>query len=142
MARKYRPWSRAEYDQLETLLNQGLSYAATAETMGRERISVQGAAQRIGIMSPERRRWRVRRDWPEIDALLEECIETRLMTMPQAHAHIAALGYSVSKSALYGRLSNHYSLKMRARANSQRRMTAVCRRVHAAQTASARRVLN
>lgn len=129
MPRKYRDWSREEYDRLEALLKQGLTYAQAAVEMGRETLSVQGAAQRIGLMSHERLSWRKRKDWPQIDALLAECIETRLMTVPQAAKHITALGYKTSAGSLYERLKQNPDLKKRARMNAQRRMASVGQRV-------------
>ncbi|TDX29140.1 hypothetical protein DFO67_108184 [Modicisalibacter xianhensis] len=129
MSRKYRPWSRAEYDRLEALLKQGLTYAQIAVEMGRERLSVQGTAQRIGLSSHDRQgRWR-RRDWTVIDTLLAECIETRLMTVPQAAKHITALGHDVCASSLYERIKANPDLKKRARMNAQRRMVSVGQRL-------------
>ncbi|HET8791694.1 MAG TPA: hypothetical protein VFM75_10835 [Modicisalibacter sp.] len=129
MPRKYNPWSRQEYDTLEALINEGLSYAQIAQRMGRERLSVQGTAQRIGLSSPERQGRCRRRDWTDIDALLAECIESRLMTVTQAASHINAIGHVVSTSALYERLKTMPEVKRRAKANARRRMTAVCQRV-------------
>ncbi|WP_280568157.1 hypothetical protein [Chromohalobacter sp. 296-RDG] len=131
MPRKYRPWSHNEYDTLEALINEGLSYADIAARMGRETMSVQGTAQRIGLSCRERQGKAHRKhDWHEIDALLEDCIEARMMTVPQAAKRIQALGYSVSQSSLYNRVNQSRELRKQAIHNKRLRMTSVCRRVH------------
>ncbi|WP_129141487.1 GcrA family cell cycle regulator [Modicisalibacter coralii] len=137
MPRKYRPWSRQEYDTLEALINEGLSYAQVAERMGRERMSVQGTAQRIGLTHPDRQGHQKRRDWPEIDRILEDCIETRLMTVPQATKHLKALGYRICQTAIYTRVGQDRYLRDRAIQNKRLRMAAVCRRNAARRKAAA-----
>lgn len=130
MPRKYNPWSRQEYDTLEALINEGLSYSAIAERMERELLSVQGTAQRLGMTNSARQGWRKRQDWPAIDRLIEECIETRLMTIPQAAVYIRSVGHTVCQASIYDRVNQSRALKARARQNKRLRMTAVCRRIH------------
>jgi hypothetical protein len=136
MARKYRRWSRDEYDRLETLINQRWRYADIAAEMGREIYSVIGAAQRIGLMSKERQGWRMRKDWAEIDRTLTDCIEAKMMTVPQAHAYMTSIGQPVAMGALYRRLKTMpLDVQRRAKKNTVMRMTAVCHRVHRRKTA-------
>lgn len=131
MARKYRRWSRDEYDRLETLINQRWRYADIAADMGREIYSVIGAAQRIGLMSKERQGWRMRKDWAEVDRTLIDCIEAKMMTVPQAHDYMTSTGQPVAMGALYRRLKTMpLDVQRRAKGNSVMRMTAVCHRVH------------
>lgn len=130
MARKYRPWSRAEYDRLEELVSVGYRYVDIANAMGRETLSVQGAAQRIGLTSHERMSNRKRDDWPEIDRMLTDCIEAKLMTIPQARNYMASVGKPINVGLLYRRMKTlPADVKMRARKNAQRRMVAVCGRM-------------
>ena len=136
MARKYRRWSRDEYDRLETLINQRWRYADIAADMGREIYSVIGAAQRIGLMSKERQGWRMRKDWAEVDRTLTDCIEAKMMTVPQAHDYMASIGQPVAMGALYRRLKTMpLDVQRRAKKNTVMRMTAVCHRVHRRKTA-------
>lgn len=131
MPRKYRRWSRAEYDQLEQLVNEDRRYSEIAEIMGREPMSIQGAVQRLGMSRKERMSLRARKDWKEIDQKLVECIELRLMTVPQACRHINSIGHSVGLSMLYKRAHTlPPSVQRMARENAVRRMTSVCRRIH------------
>lgn len=131
MPRKYRRWSRAEYDQLEKLVNAGYRYADIAKKMGRELNSIIGAAQRLGLMSSERRAWRLKKDWSDVDRLLTDCIESRLMTITQASKYMGSIGRPVGVSMLYKRLRKlPPDVQRRARDNATRRMFAVCQRVH------------
>lgn len=130
MARKWTPWPRAELDRLERLLKAGHTYAQIGEAMGRGQLEVQGAAQRIGLMSPERRAWRKRQDWPVIDRMLTDCIEAQLMTVPQAQRQLAAKGITVSTTSLYNRLADlPRHVRIRAKKNSQNRKAATCARM-------------
>lgn len=140
MARKYRRWSRDEYDRLETLVNQRWRYADIAADMGREINSVLSAAQRIGLMSRERYAQRLRRDWTEVDRTLIDCIESRMMTVPQASKYLASVGLATNTCLLYRRLKTMpIDVRRRAKDNAVMRMTAVCHRVHRKMAAEQRK---
>jgi len=94
-----KPWSRADYDLLEARLTAGHRYADIADEMGRSVISCRGTAQRIGLATSDNRLWRKRRDWPEIDTLITDCIQAKLMTIPQVASYLAAIGKPFSARA-------------------------------------------
>ncbi|MFP3671001.1 hypothetical protein SB717_38615, partial [Priestia sp. SIMBA_032] len=78
-------------------------------------------------------------DWPEIDRIVTDCIEAQLMTIPQAHRHLAALGYRLWLATLYRRVEKiDSSLRARAEQNAKRRKVVVGRRVMLARQASKR----
>lgn len=133
----WREWDRDEYDTLERLLEQGHTYPQIAEAMSLTPNQVKGAAQRLGMMSQERLGMhRVRADWPEIDRITRDCIEAGLMTIPQTHRHLAALGYQLGLSTLYKRVSDiDDKLRARAEANAKRRKVAVGQRIQRARAA-------
>lgn len=131
MARKYRRWSRDEYDQLEQMVNAGYRHTDIATAMGREVVSIRGAVQRLGLGSVERNRHKLSRDWTQVDALLTDCIESRLMTVPQASQYMTNIGQPTGVTILYKRLKKlPLEVRHRARHNATRRMIAVCHRVH------------
>ncbi len=129
--RKYRDWARHEYDHLEALLDEGLTYPQIAKRMGLEINQVKGAAQRLGMMHQARiGQHRRRRDWPQIDRISRDCIEVQLMTIPQTHQHLAALGHHLGLGTLYRHIKAlDPVLRARAEQNSKRRMEMVGRRV-------------
>lgn len=129
MTRKYRKWPREEYDRLEELVKAGWRYADIAADLGRGIIEVQGGAQRIGLMSSERKGWR-RIDWDDIDRAIIDCLEAQLMTIPQVAAHLTAIGKPVSYQSVYRRVSGmpHW-IRERARANGAARRSAVAARM-------------
>ncbi|HSH27362.1 MAG TPA: hypothetical protein VK972_06305 [Wenzhouxiangella sp.] len=133
----WREWDRAEYDTLERLLEQGNTYPQIAAAMSLTLNQVKGAAQRLGMMRQERLGMhRVRADWPEIDRITRDCIEADLMTIPQTHRHLAALGYRLGLSTLYKRVSDiDDKLRARAEANAKRRKVAVGQRIQRARAA-------
>lgn len=126
----WREWSRDEYNTLERLLDQGLTYPQIAKSMSLSETQIKGAAQRLGMMSKERLgKHRVRSDWPEIDRIARDCIECRLMTIPQAHRYLAALGHKLGLSTLYKRVADtDDKLRARAETNAKRRKVAVGQR--------------
>lgn len=129
MPRKYRPWSRAEYDRLEQLINAGWRYADIADDMGRGVLSIQGTAQRIGLMSDERRSWRKRQDWPEIDRMIIDCIECSKMSVPQVSRHLGALGKPTAQTLIYRRLETMpQAVRRQAKENGNRRRSAASHR--------------
>lgn len=130
MARKWREWPRPMLDQLSQLIEAGHTYAQVAERLGRPETEVKGAAQRIGLQRQERLGWRRRTDWPEIERIVTDCVEARLMTLPQARDHLAALGYQIGLSTLYKRLeSMPRSISDRAKRNGAARKAACCTRM-------------
>lgn len=137
----WRDWDRAEYDHLDHLLEQGLGYAKIALIMNITRTQAKGAAQRLGLMRSDRiGKHRVRTDWAEIDRIAEDCIEARLMTVPQAHRHLKALGYDMGLSTLYSRVRENAALKRQADSNAQRRKSEVGARVQAGRHAKRKRL--
>lgn len=138
--RKWREWARHEYDTVERLLEEGLTYPQIAQQMGLGTNEVKGAAQRLGLMDPDRVGQHHRRDdWHAIDRIAIDCIEAQLMTIPQAHRHLGAMGYQIALSTLYRRVKS-ISTELRARAekNSRRRKVVVGRRVMLARQARKR----
>ncbi len=136
----WREWERAEYDRIEQLLEQGMGYTQIAKVMGITPTQAKGAAQRLGLMKPERMGAHRRRDdWTTIDRITEDCIEARLMTIPQAHQHLAALGYTLALSSLYRRVRQNAELKRRAVLNSKRRKQLVGARIQAGRAAAKKR---
>ena len=130
MARNHQPWSRADYDRLEALVNAGWRYPAIAAEMGREVTRVRAAAQRIGLTSREGQRWNERDDWAEIDRIIIDGIESSLMTIPQVSEHLRALGYAIHTGTVYRRVHGmHYGVMRRARSNSRRRRAACAARM-------------
>lgn len=129
MPRKYRPWSREEYDLLErAILHENRRYSDVAAELGREVTSVRGAAQRIGI-SERRRHWR-QIDWSPLDPMIIDMIECELMTVPQVSKRLQALGHDVHQSAIYRRLhSLPRSVRERAKRNGTLRRVSVGERV-------------
>lgn len=113
------------------MLEQGRTYAQIAQAMSLTLNQVKGAAQRLGMMSQERLGLhRIRDDWPEIDRIARDCIEAGLMTIPQTHRHLAALGYRLGLSTLYKRVAEiDDKLRARADANAKRRKVAVGQRI-------------
>jgi len=140
--RKWREWPRAEYDRLEALMAAGLTYPQIAERMQLGINEVKGAAQRLGLMSPERLgRHRIRHDWPEIDRIVTDCIEAQLMTIPQAHRHLRALGLGqdLAVGTLYRRLEAiDHNLRVQADRNAKRRNVAIGHRIQLARKAKRR----
>lgn len=136
----WRDWDRQEYDLVEELLEQGLGYEQIARRMGITPNQAKGAAQRLGLMKRERLGAHRRlRDWPEIDRITRDCIEARLMTVPQAHSHLAALGHTLALSSLYRRVREDAELKRQADKNATRRKQVVGARVQAARKARRQR---
>lgn len=138
--RKWREWGREECDTLERLLADGLTYPEICQRMGLGLNEVKGAAQRLGLMDPSRvGQHRKRSDWPEIDRIVTDCIEAQLMTIPQTHRHLAALGYEVGLGTLYRRIAdNDPELRARAKRNAKRRKVVVGQRVSLAKQARRR----
>ena len=131
MPRKYRPWSRAEYDRLEELVNAGWLYAEIAADLGRDVIPVRGTAQRLGLSSRRHQHWRRRNDWPEVDAIITDCIEAQLMTATQVATYLAAIGKPVSVASVYRRIEQlPTDVQSRAKRNGSMRRSAVCSRIN------------
>lgn len=131
MSRNYQPWSRAEYDRLEELVAADWRIPCIAEEMGRSIVSIRGAIQRLGIGAARRHAWNLRKDWPEIDAELIDCIESRMMSVPKAAEWMRAQGRQVNAHALYKRLPYlPDETRRQARANARRSRVAVCDRMN------------
>lgn len=97
------PWSREDYDRLELLLEQGLTYEQIAAEMGRTYTQVRGATERIGLRDPNRR-GRNRRIIPEAERIIRDCIEVERMTVPQIVERLAAHGHHVSRHWVHSRI--------------------------------------
>lgn len=137
----WREWERAEYDQLDAMLEQGLGYTKIAQTMGITPTQAKGAAQRLGLMRSDRiGKHRIRPDWAEIERITEDCLEVRLMTVPQAHRHLKALGYRLGISTLYARVRTCPGLQRQADINAKRRKSEVGARVLAERNAKRNRL--
>ncbi|MGE4534696.1 hypothetical protein [Halomonas sp.] len=140
MPRKWTEWPRRQLDQLEELIGAGLTYAQVAERIGRPESEVIGAAQRIGLQDPARMAWRRRTDWPEIERIMTDCIEAKLMTIPQTRQYLIAVGHPVSLGGLYERLKTMpRDLQRRARANGKKRRAACCSRMRRRQEVQRKR---
>lgn len=125
----YRPWTRAEYDLVETaILRDNRQYADIAAELGRSVKSVRGAAQRIGV-SRRRRHWRTP-DWSALDRRIMDLLECELMTVPQVAERLQRLGHPISRSALYKHLETlPHDVRERAKRNGIRKRVAVGERV-------------
>lgn len=126
------PWQRDDYDTLERLLAQGLTYQQIAERMERTPDGVRGATERLGLQHPERRVAHCRRDdWHALDPLIRDCIEVEGMAGPQIVERLAALGHQVSKYGIHLRIRQAMpDLKKPLLANAARRR-AKWRSIHA-----------
>jgi len=123
--RRGRDWAREDYDTLEVLLQDDLTFVQIGERMGRTYNSVRSAVARLGLCDPERQRWRLRDDWAEIEPIIVDCIEAELMCGPQIIARLAARGYTMTNSCLHNHLrSMDPSLRRRLRRNAEQRRNA------------------
>ena len=114
-------WSRADYDRLEALVGQGLTKQQIGEAMGRTYDQVRGAINRLGMTDPERRGHN-RKDWPEIEPIIRDCIQVERMTVPQIETRLAALGYPISRHAIHLRIkAMPASVRKEMRENAARR---------------------
>lgn len=118
-------WSRKDYDTLEALLEQNLPFVEIGKRMGRTYNGVRCAVSRLGLTDPDRRRWRLRDDWAEIEPIIVDCIEAELMGGPQIIRRLAALGYTMTTACLHNHLRGmDPSLRQRLRRNAERRRNA------------------
>ncbi|MDI5890643.1 hypothetical protein [Halomonas rhizosphaerae] len=114
-------WSRADYDRLEALVAQGLTKDQIGEQMGRSYNQVRGAMARIGLTDPARRGHN-RKDWPEIEPIILDCIQVERMTVPQIESRLRALGYRISRNAIHTRIKGMpASVRKEMRLNAQQR---------------------
>lgn len=114
-------WSREDYDRLESLVGQGLTKAAIGEAMGRTYDQVRGAMARIGLTDPARRGHN-RKDWPEIEPIIRDCIQVERLTVPQIESRLRALGYRISRHAIHLRIkAMPASVRREMRENAARR---------------------
>lgn len=114
-------WSRTDYDRLEALVGQGLTKDQIGEQMGRSYDQVRGAMARIGLTDPARRGHN-RKDWPEIEPIILDCIQVERLTVPQIENRLRALGYRISRNAIHQRIKGMPpSVRKEMRANAQQR---------------------
>ncbi|MEQ5770038.1 hypothetical protein NFH98_20925 [Halomonas sp. H33-56] len=103
-SRSWQAWSREDYDRLEALYREGLSYRQIAERMGRSFNQVRCTTERLELRDIARTNPRERSDWPALDPIIRDCLEAELMTVPQIVVRLARLGHTVSRTGVHSRI--------------------------------------
>jgi len=94
------PWSRAELDALQQMVEGDYRYAEIARHLGRTVRQVESAAQRLGLQSRERAGWnRIPADRAaRLREIIADCIEVRRMTCLDTTRYLNAIGEPVSNT--------------------------------------------
>lgn len=100
-------WSREEYDTLERLMQQGLTYREIGEQLGKTRNACRHAAHRLGLSEPGRQKMRLRYDWPRLVPMIRDLAEVQAMALPQMHQRLEARGEEVGLHAIRYHLRTH-----------------------------------
>ncbi|MBB3142781.1 hypothetical protein [Halomonas organivorans] len=114
-------WNRADFDRLEQLLDEGLGFEEIARRMGRTYNGIRCAVARLGLTDRERQRYRLREDWPELEPIIEACIQVERMGVPQIVDRLTALGYVITRAAIHYHLRQFPELHREVVSNAERR---------------------
>ena len=135
MARNWSKWDREEYDLAEKLYNAGLTYREIGQRMGKTRDQARSACNYLEVTDTSRPLPHARKDWPEIDRIITDCVEVEGMAVPQVVQRLAALGKTVCRESVLKRLKRMPEVHREAKRNAAKKRAAASRLYWARQRA-------